>query len=463
MGKEEFLEYLKESSQRFDEWIKDSEKVKVISHIDADGISSATEFLLYLYENEKYSNITFVRNLDKDLIKNVLSEEYDIFVFLDLGSSLINEIKSFAKNKKVLFIDHHKIRSRIKIERNFININPNIFGVDGSKEIANSGITYLFLKNISVFIRKYSYLSLIGAIGDMQEGKDGFVGINKDILQELIENNIIEVRKGLRIPGIFSRPLHKVLEYSTELYIPGVTGSEEGAIKLLQEAGIPLKRGGDWIKYKDLSEEEVKKLITLIILRRIKGNVEDAENVLSNLYIIKNEDVFFNELSEISYTLNACGRLGKYSIGVGVLLGDERARDMALDFQIKYKKEILDAIKLFKEKSIEIIDKENYTIINYKDKLREDLVSPIASILFTSELKDKKLVLVAAKKEDEKLKISIRCKNFDISKIVEEASEKVGGVGGGHDVAAGAVIPENKLKEFIRNLLIGLRKENIYL
>jgi RecJ-like exonuclease len=43
-------------------------------------------------------------------------------------------------------------------------------------------------------------------------------------------------------------------------------------------------------------------------------------------------------------------------------------------------------------------------------------------------------------------------RGLDLSKAMRQAAESVGGTGGGHNVAAGATIPEPKVEEFIRTL-----------
>ena len=50
-------------------------------------------------------------------------------------------------------------------------------------------------------------------------------------------------------------------------------------------------------------------------------------------------------------------------------------------------------------------------------------------------------------------------KGLDLSAALKKAAEKLGGVGGGHAVAAGATIPEGKEEEFLKvfDEIIGLQ------
>ena len=60
-----------------------------------------------------------------------------------------------------------------------------------------------------------------------------------------------------------TRPIHKALEFSSKVYIPGVTGSSEGVLSLLNEANIPLKNEGEYRTLLDLAPEETSRLVEL--------------------------------------------------------------------------------------------------------------------------------------------------------------------------------------------------------
>ena len=59
--------------------------------------------------------------------------------------------------------------------------------------------------------------------------------LNNLILEDAINAGKLEIAIGLRTFGMQTRPINKVLEYTTDPYIPGVTGSESGAKKFLEE------------------------------------------------------------------------------------------------------------------------------------------------------------------------------------------------------------------------------------
>ena len=64
------------------------------------------------------------------------------------------------------------------------------------------------------------------------------------------------------------------------------------------------------------NEEEIKKLVSGIILRRLSE--DSPEDVLGDVYILNEEEKEspFRDAKEFSTLLNACGRLEKASLGM---------------------------------------------------------------------------------------------------------------------------------------------------
>jgi RecJ-like exonuclease len=65
---------------------------------------------------------------------------------------------------------------------------------------------------------------------------------------------------------------------------------------------------------------------------------------------------------------------------------------------------------------------------------------------------------LAGEKRGENLDISLRTsdENIDLNKLLRKITPELGGVGGGHPMAAGARIPEKNFKMLLRELNISL-------
>jgi len=463
---DQFKEHVSISLEKFKELDK-KETIRLVSHLDADGICAAAIMVKALNtDNRKYS-LSIVQQLTGEVIDGLCKEPYNYFVFTDLGSGQLSFIKRRFVGKQVFILDHHQ-PEKVRLTANIVHVNPHLFGIDGGKEISGSGVVYLFVRSLNKKIDELAHIAVIGAIGDIQEGKDGFLKLNKEILDKAIKKKKIKMIKGLRIFGAQTRPLHKVLEYCTDPYIPGVSGSESGAIQFLQQIGIQLKNGKEWRKLVNLDDEEIKKLVSGIIVRRLSE--DSPEDVLGNVYILNDEkkESPFRDAKEFSTLLNACGRLDKASLGIGACLGDNKNKERAIRSLNGYKREIINAINWYKEnrKGKDIIEGKGYLIINAGDNVRGSIIGTLASIISKSnELKDVTFVLSMADMMNGYYKVSLRLsgrkEDVDLREAVKKITDKVGGEAGGHMNAAGAMIREEKIEEFIKAAKEVLGKESL--
>lgn len=450
----QLYEAIEEAANKFKKWDK-NKTIRIISHLDADGISAAAILIRLLnQENRKYS-ISILPQLNREKLIEFSKEKEEYFIFTDLGSGQLHDIKEMLKTKKILILDHHDIKSTELID-NIIHINPHLFGIDGSKEISGAGVVYLFASSIDKKNEELAYIAVIGAIGDVQEEKQGFLYLNNEILKIAVEKKKIKVEKGLRLFGIQTKPIHKVLEYSTDPYIPGVSGSESGAIQFLNQIGIHPKNGNDWKKIVQLDKEDMKKLVTGIIMNRL--NEANPEDVLSNIYTLTEEEDGSptRDAKEFATLLNACGRMNRASCGIGTCLGIKKDKAMAIQISSEYKKEIVNALRWYNENkdSLKIIKGKNYIILNAENNVLSTIIGTLASIISKSNgLAESTFIMSLARSNNGSTKISLRTtktkKEVDLKGIIKKIIEKTGGEAGGHMQAAGAQIPTEIESEFI--------------
>ena len=466
----EFRQSVASAAERLKELDK-KETIRVISHLDADGISAGTILIKTLnLLNRKYS-ISIIPQLNEKIITELKEENHKNYFFTDLGSGQIKLIKKHLQDKTVFILDHHEVVDDGPLPENIIQVNPHLNGIDGSKEISGSGVVYLFGKTLSEKLGM-AHIAIIGAIGDIQETKDGFLRLNDEILKDAIKDGKIEVKRGIRFFGRQTRPLHKVLEYSTDPYIPGVTGSESAAIQFLHQIGINPKIDGQWKKVVSLTEPEVKKLIAGIVMKRI--NEESPEDILGSVYTLIHEEKESptRDAKEFATLLNACGRLNKASLGIGACLGDKRIKQKAIAQLSSYKRAIIDAMKWYnsnKDKEGVIVDKK-FIIINAGENIPVTMIGTVASIISKSnEFVDGTLILSMARADDSTTKISLRLSSkgqrkenkFDLRTLVAEITRQVGGEAGGHQYAAGAIINTEDESKFIETAKTVLSRHSL--
>ncbi|MEM4268295.1 MAG: DHH family phosphoesterase [Candidatus Woesearchaeota archaeon] len=446
----EFLARIEEAVQKFKEFgHKSNKSIKIVSHLDADGICACAILTKALSNENRHFSISILPQLDRRIIMSLAEDTAGLIIFSDFGSGQIDAIKKFLSGKKIIILDHHQPQNET-IPENFVHVNPHLFGIDGSKEISGAGVSYLFAKALNKKNRELAHLAIIGAIGDNQENY-GFIGINSRLLELAERCGKISVQNGLRLFGANTRPIHKLLEYCFTPYIPGVTGTETGAIAFLKSLGINPKKGSKWKMLEDLTKEEQRRLLEGLILRRM--NEETPEAVYGPIYTICEETGMLRDAKEFSTVLNACGRLDKASLGIGICLGDNTSKERVFSVVHEYKRQIMEALKWYEEQSENIVSGEGFIIINAKNELLPTMVGTLASIISRSvNIPAGTYILSMARTEDFMVKVSLRIAgkaNADLNKTLGFLVERVGGQAGGHKSAAGALIPQNKEQLFV--------------
>ncbi|MFA6022988.1 MAG: DHH family phosphoesterase [Candidatus Pacearchaeota archaeon] len=408
----------------------ENKSIQVISHHDTDGITSASILTKALQRLGKEFSVRIVKQLEEKTIKELQQDR--VIIFLDLASNSFDYIKQLKT--EVFIFDHHEINS--EIPQNVTIINPHLFN---EEEISGAGLTYLFAKELSEQNIDLAYLAIIGMVGDMLEKNIG------KIYNTIIKDSKVIVKKGL-IMYPATRPINKILEYSSEIYIPGVTGSSYGASNFLREIDIkPVN--GQYQSLIELTEEETSKLITAIALQR--SDNQDHSDLIGNIYLVN----FFSRLEDvrqISAMINACSRLGESGTAISFCLQNKKAKTKADNIYTKYKQSIVKALESLPK--IKKIEKKNYLIIQAEDKIQDTIIGTIASILSNSKsYEDGKAIIAMAYNED-KIKVSARVvgKNGkNIRELLSSVIDEVGGEVGGHKFAAGCLVEKNKEKEFL--------------
>ncbi|OIO64342.1 hypothetical protein AUJ68_06275 [Candidatus Woesearchaeota archaeon CG1_02_57_44] len=465
-----FADYCRQAAASFAA-LPRTETLRLVSHHDADGISAAAIMVSALLRDNRRYALTIVPQLRRELIEQFAKEQHQVFVFCDLGSGQIEDIRELLADRQVYILDHHELQAR---PEGIWQVNPHCFGIDGGKEISGAGVAYLFARDLSAQNKDLAVIAIIGALGDIQEDK-GFTGLNKAILADAVATGTMEVQQGLRFFGAQTRPLHKLLEYSMDYYIPGVSGNESGAIQFLTELGIDLRKGSGWKKAADLSKDDMKDLVAGIILRR--HGEQHPEDIIGPVYILPQQKPGSStrDAREFATLLNACGRLGKASLGIGALLGDKHLTMRALREVTIYRKKIMEAVRWTEEHvpAIERPGDANIIIIDGRGVIGHTVIGTVASIISRSGRFSEGTMVLGIADQEKLLKVSIRkaprnsgSRPEEESKHKEErnlreflaaviadlnakAGEDTQAEVGGHANAAGAQVPLERAELFV--------------
>lgn len=444
--------------QRLDkavEEIKKASHVRLVSHLDADGVSAAAVALSALTRAGKKVHLSIKKQITPEVIEELKQEDNELFLFADLGSGCIELLEELIEknNCKIIVCDHHIPSKDKDLDPDLIHINPILEGMS-EDEVSGAGVTYFLAEKLDSRNKDLIFLAIVGAIGDIQDENWKMKGLNKKIVEEAVKTGALKKENGIRLFGRMNRPVHKALEYSTNPYIPGISGDESASIQFLSNLGIELKKDGNWKTLNDLSEEETKKMASAIICERIREKESCPEEIFGEIYSLSiNGDSL--DAREMATSLNACGRMEQSSVGILSALGIQPLSKIN-GIVSGYRKMITKYMKWIRENEITGTDHAYY--INAGDQIHENFIGTITSICEKSSLLGSgKVIFGLADTENGKVKVSVRApkeiveKGLNLKNMLSEITSDHEGYGGGHAAAAGAFIPKGKEKEFINS------------
>ena len=187
---EKFNEQLKNAAEAFRQ-IDKKDVIKLVSHLDADGISACSLMVKLLNNDSRRYSVSVVPQLNRNVLLQFASEPYNCFIFTDIGSGVISDIRELLKGKKVFILDHHSISS--DDFGDVVFVNPHLCGIDGGKEVSGAGVVFKFACAVDKSMEEFAHIAIVGAIGDLQE-KNGFLRLNSEILGIAVEKGKIKVQ-----------------------------------------------------------------------------------------------------------------------------------------------------------------------------------------------------------------------------------------------------------------------------
>jgi len=433
--------------------IRKSDEIHIVTHIDADGITAGAIASQTLKRLSKEHSIEFVKQLDKNVVERLKNENHDLVWFTDLGSNI--DFESTNINK--IITDHHVCPK----DSNFsFHLNPHLFGVDGAYQISGAGTTYLASRSVDKRNMDLSSLAVVGACGDIQDRKNcKLVGLNRDIIDDGKKAGVLETKLDIRYFGRETRPIYKMLQYSNDPIIPGLSGREEACISFLQELEIKMKDRDSWRRWIDLDKNERRKIISNLIdllLTRGFGH-KNAKRLIGEVYLLEKEPLGseVHDAKEFATLLNATARYGKPDVGINVCLGDrEEWLKKAQNLLQGHRHNLVEGLQFAKEEGI--VKRDYLQFFHAGTGIRDTIVGIVTNMLLNSDDVSSELPLIGfAETENGDVKVSARGtqelldRGLDLSFALRKTSEKLGGVGGGHKIAAGATIPKGKEEEFL--------------
>ncbi|RLG92796.1 MAG: DHH family phosphoesterase [Candidatus Hecatellales archaeon] len=468
-----FFEDCKTAAKEILEHVEKDGFIPIFCHNDPDGVTAGSILAKAVYRAGGDFLLRVIDRIDEKTVNEVRKIPSNFYVFAEIGSGYLDLLKPLSEQTKILVIDHHR---PLEVSYpNLTHVNPMLHGIDGAKEISGSGVCYFVAKNMGEENLDQSCLAIVGALGDLQDrtGNRCLESLNKQIVEEAEKRGLVEVTTDLLFYGRETRPIHKAIATTMNPFIPGLSGEEDVCLGFIVNLGIPLKKDDHWRSVADLTHEEKQKIFSeLTIYLSKKGfSGEAIFQLIGCVYTFLRENKWtpLRDAREFASILNACLKMGRAGVAVALCLGNRgEALDEAQNLLNEYRKTIGHRISLLFEKPQTIVEFENMYLVRCHGIVEERILSPIATILSSSGgLNPNKPIIALTKTEDGgRIKVSARAnqtlvdKGLNLGVIMQNAAQKVGGQGGGHNIAAGATIPANEEENFVKfvSQMIGLQR-----
>jgi RecJ-like exonuclease len=453
---------LADRAERCADRLREADRVLLASHIDADGLTSAGVAATALRRAGIPFETVFKKQLDDREVASIAAREYDTVLFTDFGSGQLDAIAEYERRGAFtpVVADHHQPADA---ETEF-HLNPLLEGIDGASELSGAGAAYLLARALEDDgngrdNRDLAALAVVGAVGDMQASGGELHGANAALVADGVDAGVLEESTDLAVYGKQTRPLPKLLEYATDVFIPGISNSQRGSIEFLSELDVDCRDGEDWKRWVDLSDAERQRLASALLQRAVERGVPSGkiDRLVGTTYTLlaEPEGTELRDASEFSTLLNATARYERADVGLAVCLGNRGSGlDRARELLRNHRRNLSEGLQYVKREGV--TREEHLQWFDAGEEIRETIVGIVAGMAYGSDGVDRSVPIIAfARKNDEETKVSARGtgtlvrKGLDLSAVMGEASAAVGGKGGGHDVAAGATVPAGSEAEFV--------------
>ena len=442
--------------------IKKGNTIHLHSHIDADGLSAAGIMGKALLRAGGKFRLRLERWMDEKVADRIAEENVALTIFTDIGSGYLDLLGEKLSNRDVIILDHHQPIA--EIPPGFVQVNPHIHGIDGTRDISGAGVAYFAAKAMDKNNIDLACLAVVGALGDMQDKNEErkLGSVNRSIVEDAVKSGCLKVETDLLFFGRETRPIHQALARTTNPFIPEISGEEDKSHAFLVNLDIDLKRNEKWRALRDLSSEEKKKLLSAIadhlVSKGLAGDI--AFDLVGEVYTLIHEEPWtpLRSAREFSVLLNATGRMDKAGLGVAICMGDrKKCLEEATSVIQEYRRTITKYLRWVTGEPGRLEELESIYVVRGDGFIDEKVLSPVCTILSTTLTQlGKPMIAYATISGEDQVKVSSRGstplikKGLNLGDIMQVAAEKYSGRGGGHDVAAGAQIPIKNVEAFIK-------------
>ncbi|XGI83874.1 DHH family phosphoesterase [Halorutilales archaeon Cl-col2-1] len=406
---------LRENARKAAGLLRCEEFVEVVSHNDADGLSTAGIVCDLLSRWETRYHFRCVD--DPGRVGSHVSKDVTT-VACDLGASYLDRLPP-----NTVVVDHHPSEGRGGFGG--ILVTPRDEG-DADDEASSSCGAHIVAKE-SGSGAKTADTALLGVIGDdvLDSGSD----LVEEVIDDGVESGVIDETVGARLVG---ERVDEALAYSTDPYTE-YTGDVEAARGYVEELGLP-------ISVTDMDDDETTRFSTAVFLLALReaSNPETAAETVGERYLLSDADGY--DAHTFAAYVEACGKTGNPGLGLSLCLGDATG-------------DVKKARKLYRSFESSLIDEVENADVEEEDgsglctvRISGGFDTGSVADVFHRWISDSEVVLVVNPDGEMSLRSG---SEVDAGRTLRDCASRVGGEGGGHPERGGSVVPSETKDEFI--------------
>ena len=468
---EKLADALRQFSEKLSFTVENGNEIAILTHLDADGITSASILAIALSRMGARYSIRTISEMNPCIIENMKAERRDFYAITDVGAGWVSHLKKAFGDKWVI-IDHHQIsEEEILTDDRAQILNPWKYGIDGGTEVPSGGMAYMAAITLNPKNRDLSALSVVSAIGDRQDqgDKKSLVGLNSEILKTAQSLGLVTVDLDVMLSGRESRPLHEALAYTSFPYIEGLTWNPEACYALFKSASIRLKESsGRWRVLAEFSVEEKSTIVQAIANFVATSNKNSPtilqEDLIGHVYTLAREEKRsqLRDARGFSTMLNACGSLRSAGLGIALCMGDRNTTLNAAEQIIStYMTTLRKYVTSILTEKWRIVDDGKTAFLNGDGLLREDMLGALSSLLSGSSLFRDRIIILRTLTSDGTHRFSSRkslgcISQVNLGLVMRRCADGLRGRGGGDSAAAEANIPSSVLEDFIARVKVAI-------
>jgi hypothetical protein len=190
--KAELLAAMEDAAREVRQWPQ--KQVQVFHHNDSDGLTSGA-ILTKAFTRAGFS----VRRscLEKPypkLLHKVYEQTGALIVFADFAGRIAPMLSDLNQGRNLtLILDHHVAEAAT--DPRVLNLDPDLFGLKGDRDISGSTTCYLFAKTLDTSNGDLAPLATVGAVGDEFFVDGCLAGENREAAGEALAQGKLEIQK----------------------------------------------------------------------------------------------------------------------------------------------------------------------------------------------------------------------------------------------------------------------------